>query len=412
MSSSSNRYRTIDTKIRGDARFRALSAPPPSARELWLHLIACGHDRSIPGLLVVGAGGLADDLEWEIGDVRRCFAEIETQGMAIADWTARVIWVPKAVAPGRNEPRSPDNVTAIGSREWGDVPECELKWRAYRAFVDYCATRGEKFLDAAIATFPAPEAERLYAESLRKVARPKGGAKGATMSEPKGRSRVAPSQQEGPTPLSLSLSPSPSLEGVLSKVEVGAPRPAEAAGSTPAPVESPVVARLPMKGGRQTQAVTEAHVARWREAYPGVDVQAEVARMLVWLDANPTKRPQSNGLSFAVRWLGGAQNDAARRASAQAQRGPDRTAAPRRNAQQDAVEAMVAWTLEARAVPPMPDDPDPPPQGALVLRPTSAGYARAAPVPHIDPVEMFLEGEWSMRPSEALAAVDPTEVSR
>lgn len=210
MSSSSNRYRTIDTKIRGDARFRALSAPPPSARELWLHLIACGHDRSIPGLLVVGAGGLADDLEWEISDVRRCFAEIEAQGMAIADWTARVIWVPKAVAPGRNEPRSPDNVTAIGSREWGDVPECELKWRAYRAFVDYCATRGEKFLDAAIVTFPAPEAERLYAESLRKVAHPKGGAMGATKVGPKGRSRVAPSQQEGPTP--LSLSPSPSLE--------------------------------------------------------------------------------------------------------------------------------------------------------------------------------------------------------
>jgi hypothetical protein len=197
---------------------------------------------------------------------------------------------------------------------------------------------------------------------------------------------------------------------VLSQAEVpaqDAARPAEAAGTPPAVrgTTSPVVVVLPLIGTR-TETVTEADVGEWSEAYPAVDVRAQLARMVAWLKANPAERPRSNGHRFAVRWLTREQDKEAMRAPARTA-----TAAPRRNAQQDAVEAMVAWTLEARPVPPMPDDPDPPPQGALVLRPTSAGYARAVPTPG-DSVEMFLEGEWSMRPSETLAPLDPTEVSR
>lgn len=185
----SNRYRAVDTKIRGDARFRALSAPPPSARELWMHLLICGHDRSIPGLLVVGLGALADELEWTTEDVRRCFAEIEGQGMAVADWGARVVWLPKAIAPGRNEPRSHDNVTGFGGAAWAEVPECELKWRAFDGLIGYLATRGSEFVRAAVASMPTPDdvrerAERV-AESLNKVPHPKGGAKGGAKGGPK-----------------------------------------------------------------------------------------------------------------------------------------------------------------------------------------------------------------------------------
>lgn len=179
---SGNRYRPVDTKIRGDAKFRALSAPPPSARELWLHLLICGHDRSIPGLLTVGVGGLADDLGWSPDDVRRCFAEIEAQGMAIADWDARVVWLPKAIAPGRNEPRAPNNVASMGGAKWAEVPECDLKWRAFVSLADHCAGRGDAFLDAAIAAMPVPDSVRSHAESLRKSARTKSGTKSGTKS--------------------------------------------------------------------------------------------------------------------------------------------------------------------------------------------------------------------------------------
>ena len=65
-------------------------------------------------------------------------------------------------------------------------------------------------------------------------------------------------------------------------------------------------------------------VEQWADAYPGVDVRAELLRMRVWLDANPAKRPASSVGAFAVRWLGRAQNDAASRASRGAHGGPPR----------------------------------------------------------------------------------------
>ena len=80
---------------------------------------------------------------------------------------------------------------------------------------------------------------------------------------------------------------------------------------------------LRLKGGREV-GITTMQVAQWSDAYPGVDVRAELLRMRAWLDANPAKRPASSVASFAIRWLGRAQNDAASRASRGAHGGPPR----------------------------------------------------------------------------------------
>jgi hypothetical protein len=95
---------------------------------------------------------------------------------------------------------------------------------------------------------------------------------------------------------------------------------AEAPPSRP-PDLSPVVAVLPCTGtGLRQYAVTEAQVAKWQAAFPGVAVQAEMPKMLVWLEANPTKVKTHRGMpAFCVRWLGKAQDD---------QRGGARPAAP------------------------------------------------------------------------------------
>jgi hypothetical protein len=43
----------------------------------------------------------------------------------------------------------------------------------------------------------------------------------------------------------------------------------------------------------------------WRLAFPAADVGLELARMRVWLLANPQKRKTPRGVrAFAVRWLG------------------------------------------------------------------------------------------------------------
>lgn len=84
-------------------------------------------------------------------------------------------------------------------------------------------------------------------------------------------------------------------------------QPAASADASP---PSPAVAVLACVGdGPKEYVVTEAQVAEWRPAYPGVDVAGEVRRAKQWLDANPTKRKTHRGCpSFLVRWLARAQD--------------------------------------------------------------------------------------------------------
>ena len=140
------RYRKVDVRMYGDHRFHELSAPAANAQTLWTYLLTCGHDRSIPGVLVVGVGQLADELGWSGDDVRRCLAEIDAAGMAEMDLRKRVIWLPNRIRKG-DAPRAPANVTAWG-RQWTEVPECSLKAAGVPAAADYCAERGEAFLEA------------------------------------------------------------------------------------------------------------------------------------------------------------------------------------------------------------------------------------------------------------------------
>jgi hypothetical protein len=71
-----------------------------------------------------------------------------------------------------------------------------------------------------------------------------------------------------------------------------------------------VLATLPCVGaGPDTFEVTEAHIAEWQKAFPGVDVLGEVLRAKVWLDANPARRKTHRGApAFLVRWLGKTQD--------------------------------------------------------------------------------------------------------
>lgn len=83
--------------------------------------------------------------------------------------------------------------------------------------------------------------------------------------------------------------------------------------ASPAPAEkpsAPVVIELPAVGsGAKAVSVTEDQVSGWREAFPGVDVLAELRKAKAWLEANPSRRKTARGIpAFVVSWLGRAQD--------------------------------------------------------------------------------------------------------
>lgn len=50
--------------------------------------------------------------------------------------------------------------------------------------------------------------------------------------------------------------------------------------------------------------VFDDDIAGWQEAFPGVDIVAELKKMKVWLDANPRRRKTKRGINaFIVSWL-------------------------------------------------------------------------------------------------------------
>jgi len=81
-------------------------------------------------------------------------------------------------------------------------------------------------------------------------------------------------------------------------------------GSAPPP--SPVVLTLPCVGrGPKEWPITEAMLAEWAQAFPGVDPLGEARRMKLWLGQNPTRRKTHAGMGrFTLSWLGRAQDQA------------------------------------------------------------------------------------------------------
>ncbi len=51
------------------------------------------------------------------------------------------------------------------------------------------------------------------------------------------------------------------------------------------------------------QNIPDALAESWRKAYPGVNVDGQLAKMHAWMMANPTKRPKSSYARFITNWL-------------------------------------------------------------------------------------------------------------
>lgn len=122
-----SRYRKIEVRTWSDEKFRALSSVPASGQGLWFFLLTGPHTTAIPGLFRAGRAGMAEDLNWDQEAFDKAFEEISMQGMAKADFKAKLVWLPKAIE--HNKPESP-NVVRGWRVELDLLPECELKREA------------------------------------------------------------------------------------------------------------------------------------------------------------------------------------------------------------------------------------------------------------------------------------------
>lgn len=139
------RYKKVSSRVWGDDKFKSLSAPAPNAQTLWFYLMFGPQTSVIPGLSVAGEASLSEGLGWTPAAFRKCYAEIADQGMAIADWGSRVIWLPNA--PHYNEPESP-NVVKNWVKVLDEVPDCDLKWMAVEGLRTFLGGLSEAFTQA------------------------------------------------------------------------------------------------------------------------------------------------------------------------------------------------------------------------------------------------------------------------
>jgi hypothetical protein len=129
------RYRKVHIRMWNDEKFKLLSRAQPNAQTLWCYLLTGPHTTIVPGLFQAGEAQLAERLEWHLTAFRRCFAEIADQGMAVAEWSAHLVWLPNGLEYGE-----PDNPNV--AKGWGfsldELPECHLRSvaiNAIRAFL-------------------------------------------------------------------------------------------------------------------------------------------------------------------------------------------------------------------------------------------------------------------------------------
>src|SRR5665213_3888932 len=98
-----SRYRKIEVKMWGDAKFCKLSPMPPSGKALWIYLVTGPFTSVIPGLFSAGHAAMAETLGWPLDVFDHLLDEIQGLGMVEVDLQARVVWLPNAIKHNRPE---------------------------------------------------------------------------------------------------------------------------------------------------------------------------------------------------------------------------------------------------------------------------------------------------------------------
>ena len=246
------------------------------------------------GLLVANGGTLADFFGWP--------AVRATEAIRCLDKEKFIRWHPRdnvIVVPAvleENVPESPNGIKHA-LKSWRVMPDCPAKADVIVAL--------RVLLPKAL--------QRALAQALRGGLPTQGGGEtpedSATSNETKPPA-VAASNQEPAPDSQRGAPPHPPTEAkVLFEVSSTQPRQEQPrAGETQGTLILKEQTGKPArriawdKLNKAIVGVVSADVAKWREAYPGVDPEAEVKRAALWLGVNPTRVPL-NLERFLLSWM-------------------------------------------------------------------------------------------------------------
>ena len=142
-----SRYRKVHVKIWNDEKFRQFT---DDGKLAFLFLLTHPAMTSL-GAMRATAGGLADEMGWEIERMRSALNEPLLQNMVVINRMAAFVWVPKFLA--HNEPESP-NVVRSWAAQFEMIPECAEKKGVIETAERVCQSLGEGFAKAFKEAFP------------------------------------------------------------------------------------------------------------------------------------------------------------------------------------------------------------------------------------------------------------------
>ena len=284
-----SRYRKIEVRTWSDQKFRNLTPLPASGQSLWFFLLTGPHTSPIPGLFRAGRAAMAEELGWELEAFDKAFAEVSTQGMAKADFKAKLVWLPNAIR--HNKPESP-NVVRSWRVEFDVLPECALKHEAIAFIRNGLKEVGTPYESAF---------EELFSTKEFGLTKPNAKAK------PKPSAKAMPNQeqeqeQEQETSSCLERLEKETFDlcGENQNEEEKIANAEKSKTETPTP---PPVIAIPLIDGSEF-GMSEGQVAEWSAAYPAVDVLQTLRAIRQWAISNPQKRKTRRGvMTHCNGWL-------------------------------------------------------------------------------------------------------------
>lgn len=130
--------RYVNVQVRDwDDHACVLGRPPAHPHTLLDYLRRGPFCSRIPGLVLGGRAAMAEALDWDQDAFDTCFAELVTAGLVVADWKARVVYLPWVLGQDCNH-CSP-SIAVKWKRELLCAPDSALVgqcWAAIRARLD------------------------------------------------------------------------------------------------------------------------------------------------------------------------------------------------------------------------------------------------------------------------------------
>lgn len=250
-------YRKIYIRIWRDDDFRGLTE---LGKLLFFYLLTCPHGH-LAGIFVLPIGYAMEDLGWEPAEIREAWLEIENNAMIQYDDRAKVLLLPNFL---KYNPFENKNTVINAVRNVLHLPETFLKH-------EWCKA-ARRHLKGKQLEFVPPLINALE------------GTLGEPLPKPSGETEAVAGTEAGGKPF--------------------APPPGNSSGE-----EQPVSWAKAISWNKREgcfEGITPEMITKWKEAYPAVNIGAQLNRADEWLKSNPTKR-KANYYRFLVNWLGRSQ---------------------------------------------------------------------------------------------------------